>query len=460
MRQDIRDRSRDLLRDEQLQGNLQRALGHSLDRRAELVAENPTWSALRDRARDLRDDCLRRLPELRSQVEQQVRSRGGVVHRCHDAAEARRCVLAILERAGAAKVVKGKSMVSEEIALNPALAARGIEVFEGDLGELIVQLRGEGPAHITAPALHLNRRQIAAMFRTAFGEEIEDDPVKLTAAARRFLRPHFLSADAGITGANFVVAESGSVVLVENESNIRLATSMPRLHVAITGIEKLIPRLTDLAPLLTLLPVSATGQKASAAVSILGGARPASEAEGPREFHLILVDNGRQALIDDPVLRPAMRCIRCGACLNVCPIFQRIGGHGYGAVYPGPIGVVLARALLGRRDGAHAFACSLCGACDDICPVQVPLSQLILEVRRRSQQATGVTLERLGHAAFAELTQWPRLYHLALAAARRSTPLWPRWLSSSLTAGWTEVRALPRARLDPDQRSAPRTEAL
>jgi L-lactate dehydrogenase complex protein LldF len=343
-------------------------------------------------------------------------------------------------------------MVSEEIALNPALTARGIAVHEGDLGELIVQLRGEEPSHITAPALHLNRQQIAALFRRAFGEELEPDPVQLTAAARRHLRARFLAADAGITGANFVVAESGSVVLVENESNIRLATTLPRLHIAVTGIEKLIPRLVDLAPLLTLLPVSATGQKASAAVSILGGARPEGEADGPREFHLILIDNGRRSLLADPILRPALRCIRCGACLNVCPVFQRIGGHGYGAVYPGPIGVVLARALLGQRDSAHAFACSLCGACDEICPVQVPLTRLILEVRRRAQVAAGVTLERLGHAAYAALSQHPQLFNLALTAARTATPWWPRWLSTSLTGGWTDLRAWPRPHGDDGRR--------
>ncbi|MBN2357860.1 MAG: lactate utilization protein [Deltaproteobacteria bacterium] len=452
MRQDIRDRSRDLLRDDKLQDNLRRALGHTLDRRAALVAENPGWAELRDRARDLRDESLRRLPELRAQVERQVRGRGGGFHFCRDAAEARARVIEILDRAGAVEVVKGKSMVSEEIALNAALEARGIAVFEGDLGELIVQLRGERPAHITAPALHLDRRQIAALFRRALGQDVDDDPVRLAAAARRFLRPHFLGADAGITGANFVVAESGSVVLVENESNIRLATTLPRLHIAITGIEKLVPRLADLAPLLALLPVSATGQKASAAVSILGGPRPSGEDDGPREFHLVLVDNGRQALISDPILRPALRCIRCGACLNVCPVFQRIGGHGYGAIYPGPIGVVLARALLGRSDGAHAFACSLCGACDEICPVQVPLSRLILEVRRRAQQDAGVTAERMAHAAFAEMAQWPRLFKMALAASRAAIRWWPRWFSTSLTGGWTDLRAWPRPRRDGELR--------
>ena len=444
MRPELRQRSRAALADAQLQQNLRRALGHTLVRRAALAAANPRWPLLRASAHEMRERAIDEQPRLLDQLQRQVEARGGVVTRCRDAAAARAAVRAILHAEGARRVVKGKSMVSEEIELNAALEADGVEVWEGDLGELIVQLRGEPPAHLTAPALHLNRRQIADLFRRTFGEEVSDDPTALAAAARRFLRARFLEADAGITGANLLVAESGSCVLVENESNIRLATSLPRLHIAITGMEKVVAHLGDLAPLLELLPASATGQKASAAVSILGGPRASGERDGPEVFHLILLDNGRSALRADPRLRAALRCIRCGACLNVCPVFQRLGGHGFGSVYPGPIGVMLSRALLGQRDSAHAFACSLCGACDEVCPVEIPLSQLILEVRRRCQLEAGTTAEAIGHHMFARAAACPALFRRGASLARAMLALWPAWLTTPLTAGWTDVRAAPR----------------
>jgi len=431
-----------LLRDPVLQNNLQRALGQTLERRRALVAAAPHWPLLRERARAIRDQGMNRQVELLEQLRFRIEAHGGSVHSCGDAAEARATVAGILHDAGARTVVKGKSMVTEEIELNHGLEAEGIEVTEGDLGELIVQLRGEAPTHLTAPALHLNRRQIARVLSRACGEELPAEPAALTRAARRYLRRRFLAADAGITGANFLVAESGSVVLVENEGNIRLAAARP-LHIVVTGVDKVIPRLNDLAPLLELLPTSATGQKTTAAVSIFGGPRCSDEADGPEAFHLVLVDNGRRALLADPLLRAALRCIRCGACLNICPVFQRLGGHGFGSVYPGPIGVVLSRALLQQRDSAHAFACSLCGACDEICPVEVPLSQLILEVRRRCQLEAGPTLERLGHSAFAAVAARPRLFSLGCSSLRRLAQSMPSRLSTPLTAGWTDVRDLP-----------------
>ncbi len=443
MKQAIRERSRAALRDPQLQHNLQTALDHSLVRRAELQDANPRWQQQRERIAALRDEALGQQEQLLAQVRAQIRGRGGEVHVVADADAAQRLLIEIFHAEGVRRVIKGKSMVSEELGLNPALEAAGLEVWEADLGELIVQLRGEPPAHLTAPALHLNRRQIAALFRDRLGEDLSDDPVLLTAAARRFLRDKFLTADAGLTGANFVVAESGSVVLVENESNIRLATSLPRVHVAVTGLEKLVPRLTDLGPLLELLPASATGQKVTAAVSLLGGPRQPGEQDGPEVFHLILVDNGRELLRADPQLRSALRCLRCSACLNICPVFRRLGGHGFGSVYPGPIGAVLSRALLGQRDSAHAFACALCGACDEVCPAQIPLSELILELRRRCQREAGPGAEKLGHAAFAGLALRPGLFRVALSSARGLARLWPRGASSSLSAAWTDSRALP-----------------
>ncbi|MFH1808011.1 MAG: lactate utilization protein B [Pseudomonadota bacterium] len=446
MKPGIRDRSVAMLRDPELQQNLHHALQHSLQRRADLVAANPRWPLLRERAAAIRDEALNTLPALQDALIARMQERGVTVHLARDAAQARSLCLGILTARGVRHVVKGKSMVSEEIALNPALEAQGIEVLEADLGELIVQLAGQAPSHITAPALHLNRRQVGRLFVEHLGIAYTEDPVELTGHARRFLRQKFLTAEAGITGGNFVVVDSGSLVLVENESNIRLATSLPPLHIAITGIEKLVPRLHDLAVLLELLPVSATGQKMPAAVSLLGGPRQTGETDGPREVHWILVDNGRMRLLSDPQLRSTLRCIRCGACLNVCPVFQRLGGHGFGSVYPGPIGVMLSRALLGDSDSAHAFACALCGACDEICPVQVPLTRGILEIRRRCQQAAGPSVESLGHAAFATLATRPRLFETLATLGRPLLAHWPSSWSGPWGGRFSDLRALPRPR--------------
>lgn len=447
--QSIRQQSRRALGDEELQENLARALQHTLTRRQAHILRDPSWHLRRERASQIRAEAIDRQPELVAELISRIEDRGGQVSHCADATEATATVLAILQAAGARLVVKGKSMVTEEIELNRALEQQGIEVWEGDLGELIVQLRQEPPAHITAPALHLNRRQIASLFARHLDHSATDvEPGHLTAAARRFLAHRFREADAGITGANFLVAESGSLVLVENESNIRLATTLPRLHIAICGAEKIVPRLADLAPLLGVLAPSATGQQASAAVSILGGVRRQGEVDGAEQFHLILVDNGRSRLRADPVLRSALGCIRCGACLNICPVYQRIGGHGYGSVYPGPIGVVFSRALLGKRDDAHAFACSLCGACDEICPVQVPLTRMILEIRRRCQ-LTGPAGERLVHRTLATVARQPRLFSGLGNLAAALLAIWPVNVDTSLTHGWTSVRAMPRRQRDP-----------
>ena len=452
MRPEIRQRSQSLLKDARLQHNLTAALGHTRQRRAELISENPDWQACRQRAADSRQRSLNQTEDLLAQASSALRANGAHVHLARDAAHACEIAAAILREADAHQVIKGKSMVSEEIGLNDFLQAQGIEVWEADLGELIVQLRGEAPAHITAPALHLDRSQIAQLFRKkmtapvlqAALDNAGDDPTRLTAVARQFLRDKFLQADAGITGANFVVAETGTLVLVENESNIRLATSLPRLHIAITGIERLVPNADALADLLTLLPVSATGQIISSAVSLLSGPRRVDELDGPEALHVIFVDNGRQALRADPLLRPALQCIRCGACLNVCPVFRRLGGHGYGSVYPGPIGTVLSGALLKTQDqGAHAFACTLCGACDADCPVQVPLSSMILSLRQRAQVRGPASVEQLGHKAYGWLLQHPRAFSVATDLVARLGQLWPSAWSISLSGAWNDGRALP-----------------
>lgn len=371
---------------------LQRTLGTALPafRRARdaAVAEIPDWEALRDRAAAIRDEALADLDRHLETLAARVRAHGGTVHRAADAAAARRVVLDLARARGVRRVVKSKSMTTEEIYLNPALEAAGVEVLETDLGEFVVQLAGQPPSHIIVPALHRSLDDVATLFRQRLGVQSPPDPQALAAVARARLRGAFLEADMGISGVNFAVAETGTLVVVENEGNARLTTTLPRIHVAVMGVEKVVPRLADLAVLLRVLPRSATGQRASVYVSLLSGPRRPGEADGPEELHLVVLDNGRRRLLDDPDLRQALRCIRCGACLNVCPVFERAGGHAYGAVYSGPIGAVVTPALSDLAHGADLpFASTLCGACAEVCPVRIDLPGLLLELRARAVRA-------------------------------------------------------------------------
>ncbi|HXF81207.1 MAG TPA: lactate utilization protein B, partial [bacterium] len=328
--------------------DLQRALRGAMVRfrqlQAAVIAEVPNWQALRQQAHAIKLRVLADLDQHLETLASRVRERGGHVHHARDGAEAARLIARL---AAGRRVVKSKSMVTEEIALNAALERAGCEVTEGDLGEYLLQLAHEPPSHLIAPVVHRSKESIAALLSAAAGRQLPPDPEQLTAAARTLLRRRFLAAEVGITGANFAVAETGTIVLVENEGNIRMTTTIPRLHIAVMGAEKVIPRMADLAVFLTLLPRAATGQRMSSYVSLLTGPRRAGELDGPDEFHLVILDNGRRAIRDDPVMREALACIRCGACLNVCPIFERTGGHAYESVYAGPIGAVITPLLTG-----------------------------------------------------------------------------------------------------------------
>ncbi|HYF92983.1 MAG TPA: LutB/LldF family L-lactate oxidation iron-sulfur protein [Symbiobacteriaceae bacterium] len=337
---------------------------------------------LRDRARDAKNKALGNHAQYLSQFVQQVQERGGQVHFAGTGAEAVQQVLAIARRAGAARVVKTKSMATEEIGLTHALEAAGLEAVETDLGEYIVQLAGEPPSHIVGPAIHMDRYDVAAVFERSLGAPVSSNPEELAAVARRVLREKFLHADMGITGANFGVAESGTVVLVTNEGNADLTTSLPRVVVAVMGLEKLVPTWADLEPLLTLLPRTSTGQNMTVYVTALTGPRQAAEPDGPDELHVVVLDAGRSRLLGSKY-QDVLRCMRCGACVDTCPVFRQVGGHGYGTVYSGPIGVVLTPLLQGTAEARELLdACSLCGACTETCPVQIPLHELI-----RSQRA-------------------------------------------------------------------------
>jgi L-lactate dehydrogenase complex protein LldF len=416
--------------------------------RHEAFADFPEGEALRDRARAIKEATLQRLDHYLERLIANVERRGGQVHYATTPAEARAIVLDIARRTGTRMAVKSKSMASEEIHLNEALWAAGITPVETDLGEYIIQLAHERPSHIIAPAIHKTKGQVADLFTRELGRPAEPDPEALTRIARGELREKFLRADMGISGANFAVAETGTVVLVTNEGNGRMVTSLPRIHVAVMGVDKIIPSLTDLMVFLAILARSATGQKLSVYTTLVQGPRRAGELEGPDEFHLVLLDNGRVAQIAGP-LREALYCLRCGACLNVCPVYRQIGGHAYGSTYPGPIGILLTAMLEGTgavRDLAHAS--SLCGACAEACPVRIDIPKMLVALRRDlDRQRIAPWIERALFTVGARLLARPALYRLAVHAARLvQRPLVRngriRRLPFALGA-WTRTRDLP-----------------
>ncbi|MFQ6111644.1 MAG: LutB/LldF family L-lactate oxidation iron-sulfur protein [Nitrospinota bacterium] len=409
----------------------------------------PDAEALKDRARQIRDHTFRNLPRHLIELEEKVRANGGHVFWAESAEDACRYAVTLAKARGVRRVVKSKSMASEEIELNHAFEAAGIEALETDFGEWLIQMAGERPSHIIAPAIHRGRREVAELLREKTGEEVAADDVgAMTELARRRLRPEFLRAEMGVTGVNFAVAETGSIVLVTNEGNGRLVSTLPRIHLAIMGIEKVLPTLEDLMLFLRLLPRSATGQKCSAYVSFLTGPRRSGEGDGPEEFHLVIMDNGRsQHLADD--FREGFFCIRCGACLNVCPVYREVGGHAYGSVYPGPIGSIFTPMLEGVEEaGELAFASSLCGACEEACPVRLDIPKLLIETRERAQRA-GITplKERLAFRLLGLILRSKPLYVLASRLGRLLLlPFVKEGRIRSLpypASRWTDFRDLP-----------------
>ncbi len=387
------------------------------------AATVPDWEALRSEAAAIKRHALGRLAELWEQFEAQATARGVQVHWAADAAEHNRIVLGLLQAQGARRVVKSKSMLTEECGLNPHLERHGIEVIDTDLGERIVQLRREPPSHIVMPAIHLRRGEIGELFATEMGSEPGcDDPEILTAVARRQLRDGFLAAEAGITGVNFAVAETGGFVVCTNEGNADLGTAIPRLHIACVGLEKIVPRATDLAVFLRLLARSATGQAITAYTSHFHG--PCSPDHA---LHVVVVDNGRTDLLARDSVRDALACIRCGACLNTCPVYRRSGGHSYGTTVPGPIGSVLAPAHAPGDHGDLPWACTLCGSCSDVCPVRVPLKHQLLNLRAELMAAGHTPLTRRWALALAGVVMGrPWLFRLAGWLLRRVIPGLPK----------------------------------
>jgi L-lactate dehydrogenase complex protein LldF len=431
--------------------NIARAMYGLQEKRLAAFPDRTALEALRNAGEAIKRRALARLPELLERLEANCRRNRIEVHWAETVEDANRIVLTILRTHGARSLIKGKSMVSEEMGLNHALADEGIESLESDLGEFIIQLAGEAPSHIIAPAVHKSRHEVAALFARMFPDLPRRDDIEgLCATARDILRRKFFAADAGLSGANFLVAETGTIVLVENEGNGRLCTTAPRVHIAVTGIEKLVERMADIPPLLKLLTRSATGQPITTYVNFISGPRKPGEKDGPHEVHLVLLDNGRSRIYQDAELRDSLRCIRCGACMNHCPIYVRLGGHAYGTVYPGPIGTVLEPQRSGLdRLGELAEASTLCGACSEVCPVRIPLPALINRLRfdgvRTDGGPTSGSGRRRSHREalvwrlWARVHRSPRLYRLWLALATGLRGLAPRRVP-----GCSDAREVPR----------------
>ncbi len=446
----LHSRIRTALADQQLHVALDRVLSNAGAQRAQGMASLADAEAVRDRARLIRAHTLSRLDHYLENFADAVERAGGEVYFASHAAEACRIVLELCRARGVRRVVKSKSMLSEEIGLNPALESAQIEVFESDLGEYIVQLAGERPSDILAPALHKTREQIGKLFHEKLGIPMTDDPVQLAAAARRSLRQVFLTADLGISGVNFGVAETGTICTVTNEGNGRLTTTAPGTHIALMGMERLVPTLDDLATMLQLLARSTTGQKLSVYTNLLTGPRRPEEADGPQELHIILIDNGRSKVLGSRVAE-ILYCIRCGACLRACPVFHEIGGHAYGSVYPGPIGSVLTPALEGmERWNDLPQASSLCGACAEVCPVRIQIPKLLLYERDDAWRNGRIPFWlRAGLRIYREAVVHPRLFRFMTAAARAATRAfgtrsngWLKWMPPPLS-GWTDYRDFP-----------------
>jgi L-lactate dehydrogenase complex protein LldF len=418
------------------------------------AAQVPEWEALREQAERIKQQAMENLDGLLEQFAERVTALGGHVFWARDAEAARRYIIDLAQRRGVRLISKSKSMTAEEIDLNEALEQAGIIPVETDLGEYIVQLAHEPPSHIIAPAIHKTKQQIAELFTEKLSIPLTEDVEELTRAARRTLRQKFYQAGMGISGANFAVAETGTIVLVENEGNIRFTTSLPKIHVALMGIEKVIAQWADLSILLRLLPRNATGQKMSSYVSFITGPRRAGEPDGPDELHVVILDNGRTDMLKDPVLRTALYCIHCGACLNVCPVYRKIGGHAYGWVYSGPMGAITTPQLLGlKRASELPYASSLCAACRDVCPVRIDIPKVLLALRHRIKEGAETRSaaplpERVAMALWAFVMRSEKRYRMATALARwvqrffvsdgmiRDIPLYP-------FSEWTKTRDLP-----------------
>lgn len=440
------------LQDAALQKALQHVRANFIDKRAKAVARLPEFDALRDSARDIKDHTLANLDLYLEAYEAKVVAAGGHVHYAMTAKDGVDIVLKLCRERGAKAVTKGKSMIAEEIGLNAALEAAGIDPIETDLGEYIIQLRGEPPSHIIAPAVHLNKEQVAEDFRRAHrdlpGDRDLSQPVQLLTEARGILRDKFLSADIGVTGANFLIAETGTSIIVTNEGNGDLTQILPKVHIVIASLEKIVPTLEDASQLLRVLARSATGQDMSVYTTLSTGPRRPGDPDGPEEYHVILLDNGRSSMLGGD-FEDMLRCIRCGACMNHCPVYHAVGGHAYGSVYPGPMGAVLTPSLIGVKEGGQLpNASTFCGRCEAVCPVRIPLPNMMRHWREREfERHLSPAAMRYGIGFWAYFAKRPALYRLSTNIAMRALHLFGgakgRFAWLPFAGGWTRYRDLP-----------------
>ncbi|MFE9401403.1 LutB/LldF family L-lactate oxidation iron-sulfur protein [Streptomyces sp. NPDC006530] len=446
----------DAVRDETLRANLRHATHTIRDKRAAAVAELADWQELREAGRRIKDHTLRHLDRHLVRLEESVTAAGGIVHWAADADEANRIVGDLVKATGESEVVKVKSMATQEIGLNEALAAEGIHAYETDLAELIVQLGDDRPSHILVPAIHRNRGEIRDIFREKMAswgrpapDGLTDTPADLAEAARLHLREKFLRAKVAISGANFMVAETGTLVVFESEGNGRMCLTLPETLISVVGIEKVVPTWQDLEVFLQTLPRSSTAERMNPYTSMWTGI---TDGDGPRAFHLVLLDNGRTDALADDIGRQALRCIRCSACLNVCPVYERAGGHAYGSVYPGPIGAILSPQLRGTTseiDASLPYASSLCGACYEVCPVAIDIPEVLVHLREKvaDQGGRGHRLEKAAMKAASWVMDHPAVLAAGERAAARTRALHPKRPPGA--RAWTESRDLPELPEEP-----------
>ena len=448
----FKDNAHEALKDEQLQRALSNVRQGFIDKRAAAAAKLPEFEALRDSARDIKNHTLANLDLYLEKWENKVQDAGGHVHWARTAEEARQAIVEICRKAGAKTVTKGKSMISEEINLNAAIEAAGMTPVETDLGEYIIQLRNEAPSHIIAPAVHLNATQVESDFRRVHTHLDPNrdlsEPVQLLTEARQVLREKFLAADVGITGANFLIAETGTSVIVTNEGNGDLTQILPKIHIVIASIEKLVPTLDDVSQILRVLARSATGQEMSVYTTFSTGPRRPGDVDGPEEYHVVVLDNGRSAMLGTS-FQDMLRCIRCGACMNHCPVYHAVGGHAYGWVYPGPMGAVLSPSLIGVDKAGHLpNASTFCGRCESVCPVRIPLPKMMRHWREQEfeRHLTPATV-RSGLGFWAFFAKRPTLYKMASRFGMKALGWLGRdkgkFTSLPFAGGWTDYRDFP-----------------
>jgi L-lactate dehydrogenase complex protein LldF len=425
---------------------IQTALSGYYTKRDEFKNRFQSWPGARDAAAAIKWEAINRLDRYLDEFASRLEARGTKVFWAPDAQAAREYIVGVARQHKVRSIIKSKSMTAEEIHLNDALEQAGFEVVESDLGEYIVQLRHEPPYHLVFPAMHLTRQQISDLFHDRLGSEPTNNPEDLTMIARRVMRRKYCEADMGISGANFAIAETGMISITENEGNARLTTSLPKVHVAIVGIEKVLPGLSDLALFLPMLATAGAGQPITGYNTLYGGPRQPGEPDGPEEFHVVLLDNRRTELLADAEQRDALHCIRCGACLNVCPIFKNVGGHSYGTTYQGPIGSVITPHLRGLQDWKHlSQASSLCGACTETCPVRINLHHHLLHNRRNAVKGRPARLEKLVQTGFVFVMRRPGLYEWAARLGRILQPFQRLVRGTVLDPlrAWTKTRSFP-----------------